>query len=93
MATRLKKLRINRVDCVDAGANQHARIALYKRAESVEKDDEGGGPRTVNQILVEREAREEPGGTCTGALRVLRTGDYGACDARGAERLADPDAQ
>lgn len=58
MATRLKKLRINRVDCVDAGANQHARIALYKRQEPVEKD-EGGGPRTVNQILVEREAREE----------------------------------
>ena len=40
MATRLKKLRINRVDCVDAGANQHARIALYKRQEPVEKNDD-----------------------------------------------------
>lgn len=59
MATRLKKLRINRVDVVDRGANQHATIALYKRQEPLEKDMDDYRPRTVNQILGEREAREE----------------------------------
>jgi hypothetical protein len=60
MSTRLKKLRINRVDVVDKGANQHATIALYKRHEPIAKDDMSDyTPRTVNQILVEREAREQ----------------------------------
>lgn len=61
MATRLKKLRINRVDVVDKGANQHATIALYKRQEPISKNDMDSDytPRTVNQILVEREARDQ----------------------------------
>lgn len=65
MPTRLKKLRINRIDLVDRGANALAKIAIYKRQEPVEKngDDDGSShdytPRTVNQILGEREAREE----------------------------------
>jgi hypothetical protein len=61
MATRLKKLRINRVDVVDKGANQHATIALYKRADAIAKDDmeHDYTPRTVNQILQEREARDQ----------------------------------
>jgi len=61
MATRLKKLRINRVDCVDKGANPHATIALYKRHEAVTKEDidHDYTPRTVNQILQEREARDQ----------------------------------
>jgi hypothetical protein len=56
---RLRKLRIDRIDLVDAGANQHATIALYKR-DSVRKEDMDHDytPRTVNQILGEREARE-----------------------------------
>lgn len=63
MPTKLKKLVINRVDCVDRGANPMATIALFKRAEPVEKNGDEGydhdyTPRTVNQILGEREARE-----------------------------------
>lgn len=64
MATRLKKLRINRIDVVDKSANQHAHIALYKRHEPVTKEDLEGyehdyTPRTVRQILTERTAQEE----------------------------------
>jgi hypothetical protein len=62
MATRLKKLRINRVDVVDKGANAHATIALYKRDEAIEKEegyDHDSTPRTVNQIMAEREARDQ----------------------------------
>lgn len=61
MATRLKKLRINRVDVVDKGAAPDARIMLYKRHEPVQKDDYEGGdytPQTVNQILAQRDAKE-----------------------------------
>jgi hypothetical protein len=62
MATKLKKLLINRVDCVDKGAAPAARILLWKRdGEPVGKNDMDSDytPRTVNQILVEREAREQ----------------------------------
>lgn len=58
MATKLRKLRITHVAAVDKGANQHAHVLLWKRAEPVAKD-EGGGPRTVSQILTENEAREQ----------------------------------
>ena len=58
MATRLRQLRVNRIDVVDKAANQHAHIVLFKRAEPLTKD-EGGTPRTVNQLLAEREAREQ----------------------------------
>lgn len=60
MATRLKRLRINRVDVVDKGANSHARVLLWKRAEPVTKEDMGHDytPRTVGQILQDREARD-----------------------------------
>jgi hypothetical protein len=60
VATRLRKLKINRVDLVDRGANQYAKIALYKRDEPVTKEDMGHDytPRTVGQILQEREARD-----------------------------------
>lgn len=58
MATRLKQLRINRIDVVDKGAAPDARIVLFKRADPLSKD-EAGGPRTVNQLLAERAAREQ----------------------------------
>lgn len=60
MPTRLKKLRINRVDVVDRGANALAKIALYKREEGIVKDDYGHEytPRTVGQVLAEREAKD-----------------------------------
>jgi hypothetical protein len=63
MATRLKKLRINRIDLVDKGAAPDARIALYKRApEPVGKNDEYDHgdytPQTVEQILAQRDAKE-----------------------------------
>ena len=62
MPTRLTKLRINRVDICDRGANQHATIALYKRQDPIEKEegyDHDYTPRTVSQILAERDAQEE----------------------------------
>lgn len=62
MATRLKKLRINRIDLVDKGAAPDAVIALYKRQEPLEKNDEYEGgdstPQTVEQILSQRDAKE-----------------------------------
>jgi hypothetical protein len=63
MATKLRKLRINRVDVCDRGANQHAHILLYKRQEPVTKDDDGydhgdDTPQTVEQILSQRDAKE-----------------------------------
>ena len=63
MATRLKKLRINRIDRGrQAGPNQHASIALYKRQEPVSKNDEYDhgdyAPQTVEQILSQRDAKE-----------------------------------
>ena len=62
MATRLKKLRINRVDVVDKGAAPDARIVLFKRHEPVEKNDEYDHgdytPQTVEQILSQRDAKE-----------------------------------
>lgn len=58
MPTRLRKLRITHVAAVDKGANQHAHVLLWKRADPLTKD-EGGGPRTVSQILTENEARQQ----------------------------------
>ena len=62
MATRLKKLRINRIDLVDKGAAPDAMIALYKRQEPVQKDDDYDHgdytPQTVEQILSQRDAKE-----------------------------------
>jgi hypothetical protein len=60
--TRLKKLRINRIDLVDRGAAPDARIALYKRQEPLEKNDEYDHgdytPQTVEAILAQRDAKE-----------------------------------
>lgn len=58
MATKLRKLRITHVAAVDRGANQHAHVLLWKRAEPLTKD-EAGRPRTVSQILSENEARQQ----------------------------------
>lgn len=62
MATRLRKLRINRIDVVDKSANQHAHIALYKRHDVTKNDDEYDHgdyiPQTVEQILSQRDAKE-----------------------------------
>lgn len=63
MATRLKKLRINRIDLVDKGAAPAAMIALYKRHEPVTKNDDAydhgdDTPQTVEQILNQRDAKE-----------------------------------
>jgi len=60
--TRLKKLRINRIDLVDKGAAPDARIALYKRQEPLHKNDDYDGgdytPQTVEEILAQRDAKE-----------------------------------
>lgn len=62
MPTKLRKLRITHVACVDKGANQHAHILLYKRQEPVAKDDDYDHgdytPQTVEQILSQRDAKE-----------------------------------
>lgn len=58
MATKLKRLVIDRVDLVDRGANPDAHIALFKRArepdtersDSMEKQDEGWLTRVVSAI-------------------------------------------
>ena len=58
MAKLLKVSRIDEVSLVDSPANQLARVLLFKRHEPLTKD-EGGGPRTVSQILTENEARQQ----------------------------------
>ena len=73
MPTKLRKLRITHVACVDKGANQHAHILLYKR-QDVTKDDDGydhgdSTPQTVEQILSQRDAKEA-WGELTGALEM-----------------------
>lgn len=58
MAKQLTHLRIDRVDMVDKGANQHAHIVLFKRVEPLAKMEMMGMARTTAEVL-ETNARHE----------------------------------
>ncbi len=51
MATKLKNLKITKVDFVDQGANPDAHIKLYKRKDEQEAPSEGGGGEKGSGIL------------------------------------------
>lgn len=51
MATRLKNLKIKKVDFVDEGANPDAHIMLYKKRDAVEEGGEEGGEEGNAHIL------------------------------------------
>lgn len=53
MPYKLKKLKIDRVDLVDRGANQEAHVVLFKRDAGIEK------AKTLQEILDQQERREE----------------------------------
>lgn len=67
MATKLRKLKIDRVDLVDRGANQEAHILLFKRDDdNVEK-----AAMTLQEILDKNEEREEKQELCWKATDAL----------------------
>ena len=51
MPTKLRQLRIKRLDLVDAGANQDAHVLLYKRAAPIEGADNPAEKGMLNHLL------------------------------------------
>lgn len=75
MATKLRKLKIDRVDLVDKGANQESHILLFKRDD--ERDDEPDDETvvkvamTLQDVLDKQEAEEEKQEMCWKATDAL----------------------
>ena len=73
MATRLRKLRINELSLVDAPANPHARIVLFKRIDNFVKNIRNDSSEPTSLVEATRLLRRRSSSLSrTGALRIAR---------------------